>query len=392
MRIGLEGSFLAAPTTGSGQYVQALWHEFTARDHGFEPVLLLPANPGGEAPPAANGAARRVAPPARLTNGKARKLWWEQVGLARAAREAAVDLVHVPYFAALPHPDRPYVMTIHDVVPLVLPVYARSRAMRLYLALASRLARRAALVLTDSQHSARDIEQRLRLPRARLRVIPLAAGRECRPLPPDDPMVAAVRAKFGLTGPFVCNIGGLDTRKNLVTLVRAFARALPALPSETRLVIGGAAHSGQPAVYPDLTPVVAATGLGERVIFTGRVGEDEKVALLNAAELSVFPSLYEGFGLPPLEAMRCGTPVLCSNRASLPEVVGDGGLLVEPEEEALAAALARVLNSPAERAALRRRALARAARFSWERTAAATAEAYRAVLAAGRRPLGAVAR
>jgi glycosyltransferase involved in cell wall biosynthesis len=317
------------------------------------------------------------APPRGLAGGKARKIWWEQVGLPRAARRAGVDLVHVPHARAPLRRDRPYVVTIHDLVPLVLPVYANSRQMQLYLRLACFTASRADLILTDSAHSARDIERLLHVPLSRIRVIPLAADERYRPLPPDDPTILAARAEFGLgEAPFVFNIAGLDVRKNLAALIRGFALARPHLPPGARLVIGGAAHTGHPDRYPDLAPVVAEAGVGAAVVFTGRIGDEEKLALLNAAALYADPSLYEGFGLSPLEAMRCGTPVICSDRSSLPEVVGDGGLLLDPTPENLAAAMARVLGAPGEREELRRRALAAAARFSWARTAEATIAAY----------------
>lgn len=380
MRVGLEGSFFDEPATGTGQYVHGLWREFGRGLPGLEPVLLRPG-PVDRASMPVEGEVVVEEPPPRFASGKARKLWWEQVGLSRAARRAGVDLVHVPYFAILPRRQarRPTIMTIHDVVPLVLPVYAASRQMRLYLRLAGLAARRADRILTDSHHSARDITQLLALPEDRVRVIPLAASETCQPLPADDPSIAAARQKFGLTGPFIFNVGGLDVRKNLPALVRGFALARPQLPASMRLAIAGAAHTGNPEVYPDLAPVIAETGVGEWTVLTGRISDAEKLALLNAADLYVYPSLYEGWGLSPLEAMCCGTPTICSDRSSLPEVVDNGGLLVEPTPEKLGAAMAFVLATPHERDDLRRRALEQAAKFSWARTAEATLAAYQEV-------------
>ncbi len=381
VRVGLEGSFLAEPATGSGQYVRALWREFNRGMPGLEPVLLLPGPAGGSGEAVA-GEVVVQEPPRRFAAGKARKLWWEQIGLPRAARRAGVDLVHVPYFAAPLRRDRPYVVTIHDLIPLILPVYANSPQMRLYLRLARLGAPRADLILTVSTHSAGDITRLLRVPPERIRVIPQAADDRYRPLPPDDPVLGTVREKFGLghDDPFVFNVGGLDWRKNLAALVRAFALARPQLPPRTRLVIAGAAHSRHPDRYPDLSPVIAETGVGEWTVLTGRISDEEKLALLNAAALYVFPSIYEGFGISPLEAMRCGTPVICADRSSLPEVVDDGGLLVDPTPEKLAAAMSFVLATPHKREELRRRGLEVAARYSWARTAEATLAAYREAL------------
>ncbi len=375
MRVGYEGTAYMEPATGVGQYVRALWHEFGRSLPGIEPVILLPG-PRAALPELPDGELIVEEPPRRFAVGKARKIWWEQIGLPRAVRRAGVDLVHIPYHSAPLRRDRPYVVTIHDLVPLAFPVYMNSRQMRLYYRLACHTAPRADLILTDSDHSADDIHRHLRVPRDRIRAIPLAADERYRPLPQDDPRLVTARARFALDGPFIFNIAGLDVRKNQTTLIRAFGLVRERLPAGTRLVIGGAAHSGHPDRYPDLAPVVAEAGVGAWTVFTGRISDDDKLALLNAADLYVDPSLYEGFGISPLEAMRCGTPVIAAARSSLPEVVGDGGLLVEPTPEELGTAIISVLTCPQQRDELRRRALAQAARFSWAQTAQLTAAAY----------------
>lgn len=380
MRVGVEGSYYLEPSVGVGQYVHGLWGEFARGLPGLEPVLLLPG-PRETLTVPPPGEVVIEEPPRRFATGKARKLWWEQVGVARAARRAGVALVHLTHFFSLPvRRDRPYLVTIHDLVPLLFPVYTNSRAMRWYLRLVCATAPRADLILTDSEHSARDLGHHLRVPRDRIRAIHLAADDRYRPLLPDDPSIGAAREKYGLDGPFIFNVGGLDVRKNLAALIRAFALVRSQLPRGTKLAIAGAAHSDHPDRYPDLRPLAQELGVADATVFTGRIDDDEKLALLNAADLYAYPSLYEGFGISPLEAMRCGTPVVSSNRSSLPEVVGEGGLLVEPSPEKLGAAMAFVLQTPHERRDLRRRALVQAARFSWSRTAQATAAAYEEVL------------
>ena len=384
MRVGYEGSAYMEPATGVGQYVRALWREYERDLPGLEPVMLLPG-PRATLPETPPGEVIVEEPPRRFAAGKARKLWWEQVGLPRAARRAGVDLVHVPYHAAPLRREQPYVVTVHDLVPLAYPVYMNSRQMRLYYRLACYTASRADLILTDSRHSADDIRRHLGIAPARIRPIPLAADERYRPLPPDEQRIVAARARFGLDGPFIFNIAGLDVRKNQAALIRAFALVRERLPAGTRLVIGGKAHSGHPDRYPDLAPIVAEAGVAPWTVFTGRIGDDEKLALLCAAALYVDPSLYEGFGLSALEAMQCGTPTVAADRSSLPEVVGEGGLLVEPTPEALGAAIVALLNSPESQVVFRRRALAQSARFSWAQTARQTAAAYAEVLANGGR-------
>ena len=159
--------------------------------------------------------------------------------------------------------------------------------------------------------------------------------------------------RYGIAGRYLFNVGGLDARKNLPALVEAFARALPHLNEPAQLVIAGAPHTANPIVYPPLAPVIARCGVERQVVLTGFVSPADKLALYQGADLYVTPSLHEGFGLTVLEAMACGVPVVAANRTSLPEVVGDAGLLVEPAPEPLAAAIVGLMNDPARRAELR---------------------------------------
>ncbi len=367
----LDGAFAVQPHTGSGQYTIALWREFAASE--FEEVrLAIPVRP-----PLSLAARERIVvrQPGSLVRGKLAKLWWEQVGLPRLAAELRPTLVHIPYFAAPLHIRTPFVVTVHDVIPLVLPEYRASIAFRLYTELVRRTVRRAVLVLTDSQWSRDDIVRVLRYPAESIRVIPL--GVESRFCPPKETdLVRALAQRWGIRGPVILNLGGFDVRKNLPLLVRAFARALPELPEGTTLVIPGRAHSQNPQLYPPLDPLIHRLGLERHVLLPGPVTEDEKVIWYQLATVYAYPSRYEGFGLSPLEAMACGTPVIAARCTSLPEVVGDAGLLVEPDEGAFAAALVRLLNDPDLCQELRARGLARASTFTWQRTARETIAAY----------------
>jgi glycosyltransferase involved in cell wall biosynthesis len=172
-------------------------------------------------------------------------------------------------------------------------------------------------------------------------------------------------------------------------VLRGYAAALPRLEDAYDLVIAGAPHTGNTELYPPLEPLIRELGLTERVRLVGFVSEDDKRDLYRAASAFVFASEYEGFGLTPLEAMACGAPVICSRRSSLPEVVGDAGLLIEPEPRAVAEALAQLLGSPELRRELSGRALAQAAVFSWRRTADMTMDAYGEALATPATDMGA---
>ncbi len=361
MRIGLDASFLHLPPSGTGTYLTELLIALQACDTSIELVPLVPPwSTTGEAP-------RRAA-----------RMRWDLNGVAWAARGAGLDLLHVPHFGAPLRPALPLVVTVHDVIPFVLPAYRATRAARWRLAVMRRTVMAARLILTPSHFSAGEIERVLGIGADRIRVTPEAASTEHRPAPdPAAGLPETIARRYGIRGRYLFNVGGLDARKNLPVLLEAFARSLPHLTAPVQLVIAGAAHTGNPHVFPPLAPVIDRLGLGEYVVMTGFVSATEKLALHQAASVYVTPSLYEGFGLTPLEAMACGIPVIAANRTSLPEVVGDAGLLIEPEPATFAAAMTGVLNDPGAAIELRRRGLARAATFSWDETARLTIDTYR---------------
>jgi glycosyltransferase involved in cell wall biosynthesis len=379
VRVAIEASFLRLPPSGTGTYLRHLVEALGQVVPTITIEQLDPKWPESPHAPTGTFAPLRRAIAVRH-DPRIRRALWDTVGVARAARRHAPDLLHVPHFSAPLWSPAPLVVTIHDVIPLVLPEYRASRAMRANLTVVRRTVRRARLILTPSRAAADDIERVLGIPASRIRVTPEAAGAEYVPAPRGIDARSAAR-RLGVPGRYVFNVGGLDVRKNLLVLLDAFARALPHLREPASLVIAGAAHSGNPIVFPPLEPVIAHLGLDRHVVLTGRVSEQDKIALLQGADLYVTPSLYEGFGLTALEAMACGVPTIAASRTSLPEVVGDGGLLVEPDPEALCAAMVEVLNAPDLAQDLRERGLARAAHFTWRRTAELTLDAYQEALA-----------
>jgi glycosyltransferase involved in cell wall biosynthesis len=227
-------------------------------------------------------------------------------------------------------------------------------------------ARRAAHVITLSQFTRNELIGRYRLDPQRVSVVPLAAAPRFKP--DDEEHSRAAVARLTLPRSFVLAVGNLQPRKNLRRLLVAFAKARKA-GLEHGLVL-----AGQPGWRAqELLHTIDALGLREVVMLTGYVSDDELVALYNLADVFAYPSLYEGFGLPIVEAMACGTPVLTSSTTCLPELAGDAALLVDPsDEDALAAGLLRLAGDMALRAQLHKRGLARAASYSWERTARAT--------------------
>jgi glycosyltransferase involved in cell wall biosynthesis len=236
--------------------------------------------------------------------------------------------------------------------------------------------RRADAVAVPSEATRSDVAGLLGVPPAKIHVVPLGIRRSFRPLPPGDESRELVRRQYGLPEHFLLFAGQLEPKKNLPTLLEAFhlLKSLAGVPH--KLVITG--HEGWRVA--EINAKARMLGLGDDVVFTGFVSENDLVTIYNLADVFVFPSVYEGFGLPPLEAMACGTPVVCTNRGAVPEVVGDGATCVDVDRPAVIAdAIRGVLADPAARAGLVERGLARARRFTWERAAGMMDELYRQV-------------
>jgi len=376
MRIGIDARFLTHPQAGGFKtYTEGLVSALAELETSHEFVLYTDRPAGGSPLPARGNITVRVVRGALPAFGMA---WREQIGLVRAAKDDRLDVLHAPSLTAPLGLGCPSVVTIHDMLWLVPPAQAsrlsgKRRLMRAYYRLVPRLAaRRAAAVLTVSEASRRSIVERLGIPSERI-VVTYEAAKPSFSCVDRGEAAARVRQKYGLSSSFVLALGSADPRKNLPALLEAYAR-LPQ-PLMRRHVLGIVwTHR---YLAQELTERAARLGIADRVHYLENVADDDLAQLYNAAEVFVFPSLQEGFGLPAVEAMACGTPVIASDNSSLPEVVGDAGVLVDAREPAaIADALERLLNDEAQRSALGRKGIERAAMFSWRRCAEETMTVY----------------
>jgi glycosyltransferase involved in cell wall biosynthesis len=384
MRIGINALYLQKPMVAASLHLYYLLEGLDAYDRRNEYVLLSPRFRKAYAtrfPQLTGDRFRKIEVLTKMARlgGNVEKVWWEQIGLVQAARREKLELLHSPYFAAPAIQTCPTVVTIHDVIPLVLPEYKRRESNPFTTSLTSLTSKRADAIIAVSECSRRDIISTLGIPAERIHVIGNAVHPSFHPIT-DSWLLAAVRERYNIARKYILYFGGFDQRKNVLRIIRSYA-ALPApLRAEYQLVISGRLHLLGHPLYPDPRPLVRELDMGDRIIFTGQIREQDKAPLYSGATAFLFPSLYEGFGMPVLEAMACGAPVITSRVSALPEVVGDAGVLIDPySEPAISEALGEVLTSPKRRQELGQLARERSRMFTWRQVAEQTVAVYEKV-------------
>ena len=372
LRVGLIGHLLSFEPTyrqaGVSRYTEALVRELPNVGPDEEYVVFT----GPERPPVARGFDPGIEwVHARLPTARPEtRIIWEQTVGATIARRYRLDLIHAPVNVAPLVTGAARVVTIHDLAFLHYPEQYPGAKQR-YLRLMTRLSvRRAARVIAVSEATRQDVIRLYGARPEKVVTVPNGVSGDYLPLPVEQ--VEAFRAAQSLPERFILFVGTLQPRKNLETLLRAYAQVADEIGWEL-VVVGAAGWS-----YAPIFETARSLGLAERVRFAGYVAGEDLPLWYNAAGMFVYPAFYEGFGLPLLEAMACGTPVIAADTSSLPEVVGDAGLLVDPHDAgALAQAIRRLAGSETLRDDLGKRGQQRASAYSWRRTAEETLVVYR---------------
>jgi glycosyltransferase involved in cell wall biosynthesis len=363
MLIAIDAHAIGRHLTGNEVYVRSLLNAFAVHNQDRD-ILAYVSGVEACASVPTHIQVRRIAANPFLRLG---------FDLASRIRKDRPDVLHVQYTSPLGC-SVPVVTTVHDVSYLEHPEYfTRDRALQLRFTV-GRTVRRAARILTGTEH-ARNAILRVypNLEEDKVMVVPLAAAPEFRPIS-RDAAAATVRERFSVGGPFILSVGDVQPRKNHIGLIRAFARLVRAYPQLTHNLV----MVGKPTWFsPKVLEAARESGVEDRIQFVGFVSDPDLLQLYNACDCFVFPSFYEGFGFPALEAMACGRAVVCSDASALPEVVDGAAILFDPYAiDEMVRAIADVLLDAELRARMERLGIQRAAHFSWQKTAQMTLEAF----------------
>lgn len=351
MKIAIDMASTAGKKTGLGMYTEQCCAAMRARSsrHEFLPITTVKKN---------------LRTPQRLL--------WDQVGLPLIAWMKKCDALFIPAFSC-PRFPKPMVMTVHDIIGVVHPEYFLSPTARFYWTrVLPRSLQRADRLIAISEHTKNDLVEHLRIPAGRITVIPNAVDPAFHVLE-DAAHIPELLARHGVTLPFILSVGTQEPRKNYPRLIEVFAFAQR---GNTQLVIVGKKSWGS----ADIQKVIEKYRLHKSVRLLEYIPTQELIALYNACLFFIMPSLYEGFGLPVLEAMQCGAPVIVAQTTSLPEVVGDAGMLVDPSDvAAMREKMDILLHDDERRSIMQQQSAARAKKFSWQHTAQETLKVFDAL-------------
>jgi glycosyltransferase involved in cell wall biosynthesis len=375
MRIGIDATALPPKPVGAGNYIIELVraihtldspHEFIifAQQHGRD-LIGSPGRDGFEWISLPN-------------HSPARRLIWEQVGFPELLKKQRIDLLHSLHYTRPFRLSCQSIVTIHDMTFFLFP-QLHTKSKRIFFPLMIRYSASAAdALIADSESTRQDAIRILGLQPEKISTVPLGVRPDFRPVH-DQALKAAVRARYHLPDKFLLFVGLVEPRKNLSLLLKSY-RQVANQGSHIPLVIVG--RKGW--MYEQVLDLIASLGLADKVHLAGYVSPEDLPIVYNLADVFIYPSLYEGFGLPPLEALACGTPVITTAVSSMPEHVGQAGLLIPPgDENALTQAIISLLNDQELKSRLAVLGPPQAAQFTWTRTAHQTLQVYENVLKTG---------
>ncbi len=378
MKVAINAWFWDRPAVGSGQYLKYVLPALLTADDSLEISLISPkpfTPPPDSSLPNLKWHVAQTPLPNQHSNMA--KVWFEQITFPRACKKLGVDLAHVPYFGSALAPRTPTVVTIHDLIPMVLPEYRGDWRVRLYTSLVAVAAPQANIILADSQASKQDILARLNIPDEQVRVVYLAPAPYFVP-PQSWDEIEAIKEKYNLPEEFVLYLGGYDVRKNVRALLHAFTWVSNTLQDAFPLVLAGQLPDKDTPFFPDPLRIARELDIEKYIVTPGWIAEEDRPLLYAAAKVFVYPSLYEGFGLPVLESMACGTPVVTTNTASIPELAGGAAFQLDPTDtKHMAAAILRLCTEEDSNDDLAERGFDQVKKFSWQKTAKETVQAYR---------------
>lgn len=381
MEIGLDGRLWGA-STGIGQYTSCLLAGLSK---------IVPAEMNVTLVVARNRAHFAYPSGVRVTSVPlAHRFVWANLCVPLVTYREHFDLYHAVDNLSLPlfwpKGKTRYVLTIHDLIPLVFPNGVRARHRHYFRFAIRRLLRIADAIIVDSESTKSSMLERFSVPEEKLNVVYLGVDRFRFQPVNDQERIREVCQRYGIgENPYILFVGNIEPRKNLSSLIHAYAKLVKSrkCQHQIRLVIAGSVGH----VVGDVLSLPSRCGVGDQVILPGIIRDDDLPALYSGASLFVFPSYYEGFGFPVLEAMSCGVPVVASNASSLPEIAGDAALLVDPHrQDDLCQAMQRVLTDEGLRQEMKQKGFARVELYSWEKTAQRTLQVYKKVCGVASEP------
>ena len=376
MHVAVNGWFWDIPNSGSGQYLRRLMRFLPKADTNLKLSLIMP--PHNPQPDNVPDGIDIIPTGNKASTNKLGKVWFEQRTFPKMADKIGADLAHIPYWGSPLSIGIPQVVSVLDVIPLLYPLYAGGFFQRLYVEMVTQSALVADHVITISYTSQVDIEKLIGVHKNNITVTYLAPDEVYHPLMGKE-RDEAVREKYDLPETFVLGGMGFDARKQINELLLAYTYIAPTQGQSTPLVLAGKEPDWDNPLFPDMPEYIRRLKLDDYVQWIGYVDEEDKPSLYRLADVFAFPSEYEGFGFPPLEAMASGTPAVVWNSVVADEIYGDGAYFVETARELGAAILSLLIQKPLHDTMVNQ-GLAQVTNYNWRKTAKDTLTAYQKAL------------